>query len=118
MFSEAIQELQRAIELSGPIPHFVAMIAHVKALGGDRAAPAQAVAELKALSEHKYVSPYDIALVYLSSGNREQALHFLERAYQQRDPWLSLIRAHPRFNTLSDDKRFQDLMRRIGLAES
>ncbi len=118
MFSEAIGELERAIELSGPIPHFVAMIAHVKALGGDRVAPAKAVAELKALSEHKYVSPYDIALVYLSAGNREQALHFLERAYQQRDPWLSLIRAHPRFNTLNDDARFQDLMRRIGLAES
>jgi TolB-like protein/DNA-binding winged helix-turn-helix (wHTH) protein/tetratricopeptide (TPR) repeat protein len=118
MFDEAISELQRAIELSGPIPHFVAMIAHVKALSGDRAAPAKAVAELKALSEHKYVSPYDIALVYLSAGNREQALHFLERAYQQRDPWLSLIRAHPRFSTLNDDARFRDLMRRIGLAES
>ena len=45
-------------------------------------------------------------------------MEFLERAYQQRDPWLTLIRAHPRFNAFHDDARFQDLMRRIGLAES
>jgi predicted Zn-dependent protease len=117
-FAEAVGELEKAIELSGPTPHFIAMIAHVKALAGDRAAPAKAVADLKALSEHRYVSAHDIALLYLSAGNREQALHFLERAYQQRDPWLSLIRAHPRFNALHDDARYQDLMRRIGLVGS
>ena len=48
---------QRAMELSGPMPHFVAMIAHVKGLGGDREAPAQGLAALQALAEHKYVSP-------------------------------------------------------------
>ena len=103
MFSEAIGELERAIELSGPIPHFVAMIAHVKALGGDRVAPAKAVAELKALSEHGYVSPYDIALVYLSAGNREQALHFLDGRISNAIPGSALIQVRPRFDALDDD---------------
>jgi tetratricopeptide (TPR) repeat protein len=117
-YPEAIKELERALELSGPTPHFVAMLAHVKGLAGDREAPAKALTELKSLSAHRYVSPHDMALVYATVGNQELALQFLERAYQQRDPWLTMMRAHPRFTTLQSDARFQDLMRRIGFAGS
>jgi TolB-like protein/DNA-binding winged helix-turn-helix (wHTH) protein/Flp pilus assembly protein TadD len=118
MYKEAIAELETALSLSGPTPHFVAMLAHVRGLAGDRTAPGKGLTSLKSMAEHRYVSPHDLALLYASTGNRELALTFLERAYQHRDPWLTMMRAHPRFPTLHGDARFQDLMRRIGFADS
>ena len=94
------------------------MLAHVRGLAGDRTAPGKGLTSLKSMAEHRYVSPHDLALLYASTGNRELALTFLERAYQHRDPWLTMMRAHPRFPTLHGDARFQDLMRRIGFADS
>jgi len=115
--AEAVKELQSAIQLSGPNPHFVAMLAHVQSLAGDRNAPVRAVEELQERAKHSYVSPHNIAILYNSAGNTEQALALLERAYQSRDPWLSLIRVQPQFVTLNSDARFQDLMRQMGLAD-
>lgn len=116
MYREAVAELQRALDLSGRTPHFVAMLAHVEGLAGDRTAPARGLKALQALAEHKYVSPHDMALLYASEGKKDLAIEFLERAYRQHDPWLTMMRAHPRFTALHDDARFHDLMRRIGFA--
>jgi hypothetical protein len=118
MYKEGIAELETALDLSRNTPHFAAMLAHVRGLAGDRDAPVRGLTQLKAMAEQRYVSPHDLALLYASIGNRELALTSLERAYQHRDPWLTMMRAHPRFPTLHGDARFQDLMRRIGFAGS
>lgn len=114
MFADAILELRTALTLSGPTPHFLAMLAHVNGLAGDREAPLKTLRDLEALAGRRYVSPHDLALLHASAGQPDLALQYLERALLQRDPWLTMMRAHPRFTTLQNDSRFQDLMRRIG----
>ncbi len=46
-------------------------------------------------------------------GEKEEALAWLEKAYRERDPWLMDINVRAEFDSLRDDPRFQDLLRRM-----
>jgi hypothetical protein len=75
------------------------------------------IAELLETAGHRYVSPYDVATVYAGLGDREQALAWLERAFEDRSGWLAWwLKVDPKFDTLRADPRFQNLLRRIGRA--
>ena len=57
---------------------------------------------------------WGIAFRYLDAGDYEQAIDWLEKAYEERDPNLPYI-GLPLYDPLRSDPRFQDLLRRIGL---
>ena len=40
---------------------------------------------------------------------------YLERAYNQRNPWLLNVQVDPAMDDLRSSPRFRDLIRRIGL---
>ncbi len=51
-------------------------------------------------------------------GETEEAMTWLERAYEERDPLLLLAKTDPLLDPLRSDPRFDDLLRRIGFPES
>ncbi len=53
-----------------------------------------------------------------TDGETEEAMTWLERAYEERDPLLLVVKVDPRMDPLRSDPRFQDLLRRIGFPES
>jgi tetratricopeptide (TPR) repeat protein len=59
-------------------------------------------------------SPYGAATLSLAAGEQEQAIEFLERAYNERDPMLVGVRTDPAFDPLREDLRFSALLKRIG----
>ena len=63
----------------------------------------------------RYVSRHDLAIVYLALGEKQQALDWLEKAYEDRNWWMPWIKVEPRFDSLRSDPRFADLVRRVGL---
>jgi hypothetical protein len=71
------------------------------------------VSDLLAHSEKKYVSAYDIAVVYSGLDNRENTFKWLDRAYAERAGFLTFVRSDPRFKPLRHDPPFQDLLRRM-----
>ena len=73
--------------------------------------------ELKYLSNRKYVSAYDIALIHLGLGEKDQAFAWLERAYEERCPTLEFLKVEPSLDPLRSDPRFADLLRRMNLAK-
>jgi TolB-like protein/Tfp pilus assembly protein PilF len=82
--------------------------------------PREARAELEGLlklSAKRWVSPYNVALIYNGLDERDQTLAWLERGIQQRDPRMTFLKAEPKWNNLRDDPRFQDLMQRVGLPQ-
>lgn len=71
-------------------------------------------AELQRLTQEKlYIRPASVAEVYVSLGDRDEAMRWLERAYRDHDAWLALLKVWPRFDPLRSDPRFQDLLRRL-----
>jgi TolB-like protein/DNA-binding winged helix-turn-helix (wHTH) protein/Tfp pilus assembly protein PilF len=59
-------------------------------------------------------SPYNVATVCLAAGRQDQALAWLERAFEERDPMLVAVRTDPAFDAIRADPRFVGLLRRIG----
>ncbi len=60
----------------------------------------------------------DPALLSAMIGETKEAMTWLERAYEERDPLLVLAKVNPNLDPLRSDPRFQDLLRRIGFPES
>jgi eukaryotic-like serine/threonine-protein kinase len=56
-----------------------------------------------------------IAAIYCGLGERDNALAWLGRAYQTRDPELGYLRVDPRWDVLRDDPRFVSLLQTLGL---
>jgi hypothetical protein len=65
-------------------------------------------------SGHRYVSPYNVARVYGASEDKQRALEWLERAYQEHSPDLIELTRELSFTSLRSDAKFRDLMSRIG----
>ena len=64
-------------------------------------------------SGFSYVNALHLAVI----GETEDAMTWLERAYEERDPLLINAKTEPRLDPLRPDPRFQDLLRRIGFPE-
>jgi tetratricopeptide (TPR) repeat protein len=113
MYGEAIAEFRQAITYSNQHPTAMAALAHAYAVSGDRGEAQKVLGELTQLSGRRYVSAYDVAVVYSGLGEKEQAFRWLERAVGQRDfiVWLKL---DPRLEPLRSDSRFDALLRRAG----
>jgi hypothetical protein len=66
------------------------------------------------LKRWRYVSPSELATVYLGLGNKDQAFFWLEKAYQERSNYMTYLKVFPLIDPLRS--RFDDLLHRIGLA--
>jgi TolB-like protein/DNA-binding winged helix-turn-helix (wHTH) protein/Tfp pilus assembly protein PilF len=115
MYAEAIAAFQRTIELGGDEPGGRIYLGTAYAKAGERG---RAQAILKRLeTSGSYVSPGELAVLYAALGEREQAFASLERAYAARDSQLQFLRVEPAFDPLRSDRRFQDLLRHVGLPQ-
>jgi len=61
------------------------------------------------------VSPLDVASLYARLGDKDQAMVWLERAFEERDSFLTFLKVFPVFDGLHSDPRYRDLVRRVGL---
>ncbi len=115
MNQDAIVELKKAIALSGESPRAIAELGLAYARLGDTSEALKLLAELKTRSGLRYVSPFNIALIYGGLRDNRQALDWLERAATERAPSLNFLRLSPAFESLHSEPRFAELVRRIGL---
>ncbi|MCA1602435.1 MAG: protein kinase [Acidobacteria bacterium] len=114
MFSEAVAEARKAGEVNPTNSQPIAFSNYALAKSGKQAEARAAVGELLKSSTERYVPPYNIAMIYNGLGDRDEALAWLKRAYEQRDVRLVFLKVEPKWNNLRNDPRFQDLLRRVG----
>lgn len=113
MYGPAIIELQKASELSGGDTTCIAVLGYAYAAAGKSGEALKLLNELKNRPNQRFSYAAHEALIYASLGDRDQAMGFLEKAYQEHFDALAL--RSPAFDPLRSDPRFQNLMRRIGL---
>jgi TolB-like protein/Tfp pilus assembly protein PilF len=113
-YREAINEYQEAIKLAGDSPTDQIYLGALYAKAGERKKAQEMLKRLETSKE--YVSPGELTVLYAALGEREQAFASLEKAYAAHDLQLQYLRADPFFDSLRDDSRFKDLMRRVGLS--
>jgi eukaryotic-like serine/threonine-protein kinase len=114
-YDKGLAELKQALTLSGNETSFKAELANAYAVAGKNAEAETILHDLTALSSRQYVSPYNMALIYAGLGEKDQAFHWLDKAYEERSVRLINIAVHPRFAGLRSDPRFAELVNKIGL---
>lgn len=113
MFADAIEEFQKADDLSGGEPYFRAWLAYGYAVAGQVSEARRALDHLKSLPNSNYVPPYDVAAIWAGLGEKDQALKWLQKACEDHAPYYPAINVEPVFDSLRSDLRFHDLVRRI-----
>jgi len=72
---------------------------------------------LIARSSTAFVTPWQIGTLYTRAGKNDEALEWLEKAYEAHDSNMPSISVDPIFDGLRDDPRFQDLLRRMNFPD-
>jgi serine/threonine protein kinase/Flp pilus assembly protein TadD len=115
MYAEAVPELEKAIALSGGSPRATAELGLSYARMGRRNDALRLLHDLKERSKRRYVSPFDLAVIYGGLGDKGGTLECLEKAYDERSTSLNLLKSSPAFVAVRSDPRFTQLVRHIGL---
>jgi tetratricopeptide (TPR) repeat protein len=114
---QAIAELERYANGPESRTIFKAVLAFVYAQSGRKTEATSILSELKERSTtNEYLSPFQIALVYVGLGKNDEAMEWLEKAKTERDPFLIYVRIDPNFDSLRADPRFVELIKEIGAA--
>ena len=111
--ARGFRELDAAARLSGQSAAYVAAVAQFSATAG-RVQRARALLADLTMPGHRYVPPYEIALVYAALGDRERAVKWLESAYRERSHSIAFLRVDPGLDPLRSDARFTALLERTG----
>ena len=115
-FAEAIVAGEDGARLSGS-PSHLAMLGYVYAKAGNRNKAKKVIERLMEQSKQRYVCSFDMASIYAGLGDLDQALQWLEKAYNERSDCLPWAGVDLRLDPLRGDPRFQDLLGRIGLPQ-
>ncbi len=114
-YDEAISELKIAKELSGDSTEPVMQLGYALAKSGQRKQAQAVLGDLEAIAAKIYVPAYNFALIYVGLGEKQEALKYLEKAFQEREVGMVFIKTDERWDVLRDEPRFQELLRRVGL---
>jgi tetratricopeptide (TPR) repeat protein len=111
--NEAMAEYQKANTLDpDPLPQ--ALLGHLYAKIGRKDEALAMLDRLQHTSKERYVTPYNFALIHLGLGQKDQAMHFLEQTYEDRDGYnLAFLKTDPFLDPLRDDPRFEALVQKI-----
>jgi Flp pilus assembly protein TadD len=115
--SEALEEFQKAKREESQVPEITASLGLAYGLAGKQVEARKILASLEDQSKTGYVSSDNMALVYIGLGDRDRAFAWLERALAQRSPYLVWLKVDPDLDSIRSDSRFEDLVRRVGLAQ-
>jgi len=118
MHQRAIAAGRRAVELSGGAPTFVGLLGAACATAGHRDEARKILQQLQELSKQRYVMPYLVARIYASLGETDEALRWLEIAYEEHAAGIVQLKVDPRLDSVRSDPRFQDLLRRMNFVEA
>jgi len=115
--AQAIADIERCKPLFGMARYWPAM-AYTLGRSGDTAGATHALEELERLNRRQPVDPATMAWAYAGIRDKDHTLLWLSKAYTQRSNAMTALKAEPGYDFLRSDARFQDLTRRVGLADS
>jgi DNA-binding SARP family transcriptional activator len=115
MHAEAIRELKHASELSANNTESLSFLAFAYSAAGKRGEALRLLRRLSRQAKRGYVPPYHLAIVHAGLGEKEQAFDCLELAFEKHSVDLFTQKVEPLFDCLREDRRFLDLLVRIGL---
>jgi eukaryotic-like serine/threonine-protein kinase len=115
-FQEAVQVFERTVRDSDGHPFALGFLAHAYARAGLPAEAEKIPRSLGEMAGRGYVPAYPMALAYIGLDQTDRAFEWLNKAIDGREAQMLYLKVNPIYDPLRSDLRFQDLVRRVGLA--
>ena len=117
MYGDAVAHGQEAVTHAGESPLYMANLGYAQAMAGNHEEALKIARQLEGDWNQTYASLYYIAAIYVGLSDHEGAFTCLERAFLERDSFLTLVNEDPIFDALHSDSRFNDLIRRMNFPD-
>ena len=117
MRADALAQFQKARQLENTFADTLGGLGYAYALAGKTGEARQALEELRLMSQRSYVPPFDLAIIYIGLGNKEEAFVQLNRAVDDRGIVCAFWKVLPEVDSLRPDPRFAALLQRVGLPQ-
>jgi TolB-like protein/DNA-binding winged helix-turn-helix (wHTH) protein/Tfp pilus assembly protein PilF len=114
MFTEALADANDHPEIATST---LSMLAYINGRSGKTAEAQRALQALLKMDRTRPLDPMYLAWPYIGTGDKDQALVWLERAYAQHSNELVSLKVEPGYDPLRGDPKFKALVQRIGLAD-
>jgi TolB-like protein/tetratricopeptide (TPR) repeat protein len=112
----AIAEFQKGKALD-PQPYYDAALCYACARAGDHAKAEQALRDLEDLAKHRYISPEQRVILHLGLDEKDKALDWLEKGFEEQDGMCWNLKVDPLYDPLRNEPRFQALLKKAGLVK-
>jgi TolB-like protein/tetratricopeptide (TPR) repeat protein len=112
---ESVEEYLKFETLSGTEPQTVARLRQAFEKAGPGGFWKRRLEEYQEAAKSQYVSNGMVAEACMRVGDADCAVEWLEKAFHERDDLMINLNVDPAFDAIRSDRRFQDLVRRVGL---
>jgi TolB-like protein len=119
MYPKVVEEFKIFGELDGnpKDAEFASALEQGFHSGGWKGALTKGIDVRQAQRKASYWSAYDIATLYAGLGEKDEAFHWLNAAYEERDYQIESLRTDFRLDPVRSDPRFAELVRKVGLPQ-
>ena len=69
--------------------------------------------ELEEMAKRQYVNSSAFAAIYLGLGEKEKALDWLDKAYENQESACWLLKVDPIYDSVRNEPRFQALVQKV-----
>lgn len=117
-YGEAIGEFRHAVDATPDSPRYLCWLAYSYGISGNKPEAARLIERVLALARTRPIQNSDLAIAYTGLGDKRKALDWLERGFQEYDPWVVFIGYERTFDSLRSEPRFKALVHRLNLPSS
>jgi TolB-like protein/Tfp pilus assembly protein PilF len=115
-FGKAVEELEKAVDLSNDVPFIVSNLAVTYFIIGKKDQAEKLIGNLKKRSRTEYIPAICFYVIHSARGEQDLALEWLERACKEHDSFLPWFRFLPNDATrIPDEPRYHALLKKYGL---
>jgi len=117
LYAEALADLEFGKRRWGSGPWYWATKAQICGQWGRQAEGESALKKLEYLSGRELVDFGAIAAAAIGLGKREEGIKWLQKGYEQHSNSMTRLKVDPAYDSVRDDARFQELLRKVGLGD-
>jgi pentatricopeptide repeat protein len=117
MHAEALDACQEMLNRWGRDPQILWDLGYASAVSGKHDQAREVLIELHERARAAYIKPLAFAWILIGLGEKERAFAWLDQAYAEHDPYLTLLNVDPIYDNLRADPRFTTLLGKIGLGQ-
>jgi serine/threonine-protein kinase len=115
LYKEAIPEIQQGIELTGGFSGAFGHLGYAYAMLGQKDEAEKILHGLEERAKEEYIGPTTLMLIHTALGEIKKWFECLEKAMEERDPLLPLMKVLPEFDIVRSDPRFKAFLKKMNL---